>query len=113
VAQGGTDVFISLNIRGYANHKTNELTVNGRCALVARPGAHTNVEQVIRDEAKNGKRVVVVFLQETWLQTTDVPLQLTGYKWFGHCRTQNGQENGWKVLRRSWSVGAERVLRGL
>jgi len=84
---GGTDVFISLNIRGYAGHKMEEMTASGRSKMVTRPGAHSNIEQMVQAEAKKGKRVIAVFLQETWLQTADVPLQLTGYKWFGHCRT--------------------------
>jgi hypothetical protein len=75
---GQKDVIISLNIRGYASHKMEEMGAGGLCKLVTRPGAHSNIRQMIDAEEAKGNRAVMVFLQETWLLKTESPLQLTG-----------------------------------
>jgi hypothetical protein len=52
----GNDVIVSLNIRGYAAHKMEEMGVGGICKLVTRPGAQTNIYQIIKAEESEGKR---------------------------------------------------------
>jgi hypothetical protein len=80
---------MSLNVRGYANHVLADLDHAGppggpRKVLVQRLGAHTNIAHAVQQEVVGGRVVAVLFLQETWLQVDEDPLQLAGYKWFGH-----------------------------
>jgi hypothetical protein len=58
-----------------------------RKVLVQRLGAHTNIAHAVQKEEAGGRDVAMLFLQETWLQVDEDPLQLAGYTWFGHSRT--------------------------